>query len=81
MKKSNAYKNFIKQLDIEDDDKCYFMRVRKNKDGKLNLHRLNDGFHIFELIGIMEMAQQEILQQMNGELEPEIIEKKLQVIK
>ena len=47
-------------------------------DGK-KLSRKNDGFHLLELLGLLEKIQLEILQQMAGSIKPEVI--KRQVVK
>lgn len=43
---------------------------------KVSLFRENDGFNsAFELLGILEHAQLEILQQLSGEIKPDVIKR------
>ncbi len=54
--------------------KTYTITV-ENKDGKYHMHRICDGFSPIELLGILAFAQKEILQQMSGEIKPDIIKR------
>lgn len=46
-------------------------------DGKYHMRRICDGFSPFELLGILEFIQLEILQQVNGEIKPDIIKREV----
>lgn len=43
------------------------------EDGSSRLNRVNDGFLIHELMGLLEFTKAELLQQMNGTIIPDII--------
>lgn len=51
----------------------------EEKDEKDVMKRINDGFSPIELIGILEFAQLEILQQMGGVIKPDVIKRKVVV--
>jgi hypothetical protein len=44
----------------------------EDKDGIKKMTRRNDGFNAIELLGLLELAQQDILKQMKGLEEAEI---------
>jgi len=48
-------------------------------DGTTTLKRVNDGFNVFELMGILEIIQKEIIQQCTGKIQPDFIERKIVV--
>ena len=41
--------------------KTYTIKVVENDNGKLTLHRINDGFTAYELLGLMEEIQLDII--------------------
>lgn len=51
------------------------------EDGKLKMKRVNDGFNSIELLGILQMATIEILNQIQGKIKPDIIERRVIVDK
>ena len=51
------------------------------EDGNCSFNRVNDGFHALELLGLLEMMQTEILEQMRGNVKPHTTVKKLIVRK
>ena len=57
--------------------KTYTITLEKDKNGKSRMHRTNDGFSPIELLGICELIQLEILQQMNKAIEPDIIKREV----
>lgn len=59
--------------------KKYTIEFKFNDDGSTELSRTNDGFSPFELLGLLEMAQIEILGCLKDTIKPDII--KRQVIK
>ena len=44
-------------------------------DGKIYIKRTNDGFNAYEILGFVTHAQQEIIEQINGTLLPEKVER------
>ena len=46
--------------------------IIEDVDGNKKMTRRNDGFNAIELLGILELAQQDILKQMKGLEEAEI---------
>ena len=56
-------------------NKIYTIIVETTEDGN-QMTRTNDGFNAFELLGLLELAQQDILNQMKG-----IEEAKIDIIK
>lgn len=46
-----------------------------DKPGKMKLKRVCDGFNAFELLGVLEFIQMEILDQISGKIKPDIIER------
>jgi hypothetical protein len=46
--------------------------IIEDKDGVKKMTRRNDGFNAIELLGLLELAQQDILKQMKGLEEAEI---------
>lgn len=44
-------------------------------DGKVSVYRKARNFNAYELLGILEEAQIDILRQMKGEIRPEIIKR------
>lgn len=48
-------------------------------DGTTTLKRVNDGFNGFELMGILEIIQKEIIQQCTGKIQPDFIERQIVV--
>lgn len=49
------------------------------EDGTSKLTRLNEGFNAFEILGILERAQQEIIDQISGRIKPTVIERKVKI--
>ena len=44
-------------------------------DGSSQLDRRNEGFDAFELLGILEQAQMEIIEQLRGKIKPDVIKR------
>lgn len=55
--------------------KKYTITETTDKNGKTTLNRTNDGFNVIELMGIVSLTQQELFQQIKGEIKPDIIER------
>jgi hypothetical protein len=54
--------------------KTYTITIETENE-KMNMHRVNDGFNAFELLGLLEIARSEILQQLKGEIKPDFIKR------
>ena len=54
--------------------------IIEDKDGTKTMTRKNDGFNAIELLGLLELAQQDILNQMKSKEEAEIDIVKRQVV-
>lgn len=70
-----------KQLPKNEDENNPIIRVktftvtveeRKNTHGMI---RTNDGFHILELMGILQFAQLELLEQFKGKIKPDFVKR------
>jgi hypothetical protein len=61
----------------EEGDKIYIIKLRDLKDHKEIFSRYNHGFNAHELLGLLTHMQLDILQQMSGEVKPDIIERKV----
>jgi hypothetical protein len=59
--------------------KSYTVEMNFMPDGTTNMTRTNDGFSGLELLGVLSMVQMEILQQLSGQIKPDITE--LQIVK
>ena len=46
-------------------------------DGTTTLNRVNDGFNPFELLGMLEISKDDIIQQIKGQIKPDIIKRKV----
>lgn len=44
---------------------------------KVKLIRINDGFNPYELLGLLEQIQLDILQQLSGDVKPDIIQRNI----
>ena len=56
------------------EKKIYTIHLTR-KDNKLTLERTNDGFTPFELLGLCEFLSREIVQQIAGDIKPDIIKR------
>lgn len=45
------------------------------ENGKTSMNRICDGFNALELLGILELAREEIIKQMRCEIKPDIIKR------
>jgi len=59
--------------------KVYHVEVITDKNGKSSMKRYNDGFSAMELLGLLQFISDEVMKQMYGEIEPDMIER--QVVK
>ena len=46
-------------------------------DGSTALSRTNDGFNAFELMGLLALSKDDIINQMKGNVKPEVIKRKV----
>lgn len=53
--------------------KSYTIRIDTFENGKFGITRTNDGFHALELLGLLERIQFDILEQMNGNIKPDFV--------
>lgn len=56
--------------------KKYTIKYKIGKEQN-TIERINDGFSAAELLGLLEMTQLEILEQMRGIIKPDIIKRKV----
>lgn len=50
---------------MKSNTKKYTIELRDD-DGKITMHRTNDGFGAFELLGMLEITKHDILDQLEG---------------
>ena len=62
---------FNELVKIEENDKFYLFKLHKGAE-RLNLQRLNSGFNLFELLGILKLIENDLLKQLEGNAEPGI---------
>lgn len=55
--------------------KTWTVQLTEYDDDSSTLHRTNDGFSVFELIGLTSLLQFELIQQFKGYIEPTIIKR------
>lgn len=55
----------------------YTITVTKYTDGSQNMLRVNDGYHPLELLGLMDFTSREIVEQMNGNIKPDVIKRQV----
>ena len=46
-------------------------------DGTTAISRTNDGFNAYELMGVLELSKDDIINQIKGNVKPEIIKRKI----
>ena len=46
-------------------------------DGTTAISRTNDGFNAYELMGVLELSKDDIINQIKGNVKPEIIKRKV----
>ena len=55
--------------------KKWTFEVIQYSDGSTKIHRINDGFNLYELMGIVEFTKQELFETMKGSIQPDIVER------
>jgi len=55
----------------------YTVELYEHEDGNVSMKRTNDGFNSIELLGVLQLTQLEILQQIQGSIKPSKIERNL----
>ena len=58
-------------------EKIYIMKLTEFEDGKCFMQRTCDGFTAYELLGAITLAQQEIIDQIQGRIRPDIIKREV----
>ena len=58
-------------------EKTYSIKLITYEDGSGHLIRENDGFSPLELLGYLEHAQLEIMQELAGKMKPDVIERRV----
>jgi len=48
-------------------------------DGTTELKRTNDGFNALELMGVLELSKDDIINQIKGNVKPDIIKRKVKL--
>lgn len=56
-------------------NKSYKIELRTDEDGVEIMERWNDGLTALELLGICNLISQEVMQQLKGEIEPDVIKR------
>lgn len=57
--------------------KTYTIEMIEHEDGGTQLNRTNDGFDGIELLGLLELSQLEIIEQLKGYIKPDIIKRNI----
>lgn len=57
--------------------KTWTVEVHEYEDGSYGIVRTNDGFAAHELLGICEFTREDIIEQMSGRIQPDIVERKV----
>ena len=47
----------------------------KDRNKKVKMTRTNEGFNVFELLGIVETIKEDLFKQVSGEIKPDIVRK------
>lgn len=55
--------------------RTYTIRIEKNEAGLLSINKKNDGFNPIELLGLLSWAYADILEQMHGNVKPDIVKR------
>ena len=57
--------------------KTYTVTATMYDNGTNHLHRVSDGFNGYELLGILELTQLDIVKQIAGEIKPKKVTRKV----
>lgn len=55
--------------------RSYTIKFEKNDAGLLSINKKNDGFNPIELLGLLSWAYEDILEQMKGNVKPDIVKR------
>lgn len=55
----------------------YIIEFTIDRDGNSILRRVADGFNAFEILGLFDIARNEIIKQIEGEIKPDIIKREV----
>ena len=58
---------------MENTTKTYTITIAPNGDGGVSMSRVNDGFNPMELLGVLDFASREIMDQISGKIKPTIV--------
>ena len=69
----------MKQLNQNNmtNKKTYTFELIEHEDGGTQLIRTNDGFDAIELLGLLELSQLEIVDQIKGKIQPDVIKRNI----
>ena len=56
-------------------EKKYRLAVTLDENGDLDISSSNDGFNTFELLGFLQFKIEDVINQLNGKVKPDIIER------
>lgn len=65
----------MKQKDKIKATKTYNITLNITEDGKSELIRRCDGFGAYELLGLLDLTRTEIIEQIRGKIQPDIIKR------
>lgn len=68
-----ALEDRVEEESLDTAVKSYFMEISEDVDGVLSISATNDGFNAFEVLGLLTHRQQDVLKQIEGEINPDVI--------
>jgi len=77
MEKKTTLKEPIKEECTVVKEKIYTIKHYEMSDGSFHVRRVCDGFNAYELLGVLEFTQQEIMQQITGRIKPDFIKREV----
>jgi hypothetical protein len=57
--------------------KSWLVEIIKYNDGTAEIHKVNTGFTAYELLGIAEFNRVDIIEQLRGNIKPDIIKREV----
>ena len=73
--KNNVKKSVIDKK-MKEKEKRYTIQLFLDEDSQCQLTRTNEGFNAYELLGLLERSQIDIIRQIEGLIKPDVIERK-----
>lgn len=55
--------------------KTFTIKMMEMRNGNISLHRINDGFLLTELMGVIEISQRELIMTLQGQIKPDLIKR------